>query len=213
MNIIEDINNYCEEHSTPLNSILSELITETQNFVPGAHMLTGQLVGNLLSMISQMLNPKYIIELGTYTGFSAICLAQGLSENGKLYTIDTDDRWQNLREKYWEKSGLKDKIAQIIGPGLEALEQLNITPTLAFIDADKGNYWNYTDILISKMPSGSWIIVDNVLFKNEVISEDIDNISKTAKHIKSYNDQLIQDQRVDIVMLPIRDGVTIIKIK
>jgi len=213
MNLLEDIHHYCEAHSSPLKTTLSLLIEETQAHVPGAHMITGPLAGQFLSMISQMLHPQCIIELGTYTGYSAICLAQGLKDNGVLHTIDTDARWNTLREKYWKEAGVDHKIIQHIGPAVEVLPTLDVTPDLAFIDADKGNYWTYTDMLIDRMNSGSWIIVDNVLFKNEVLQSDDALISKAGQHIKNYNDKLQKDNRIEHVMLPIRDGMTLIRIQ
>lgn len=212
MNIIEDISNYCEEHSTALDDCLKELMDETKSSIPGSQMLTGHLAGNFLTLFSQMMRPKCIIELGTYTGFSAICLAKGLAKDGKLITIDIDDRWNSIREKYWEKAGLRDKIELRIGPGIDILKELAENPELAFVDADKGNYWDYCQILIEKMKPGSIILVDNVLFKHEVLHDD-ETISNTAKHIKSFNQKIKEDSRVEKLMLPIRDGITILKIK
>lgn len=213
MDIIEEIHHYCEESSTPLDNIQESLMSETYAYVPGAHMITGHLAGHFLSVISRMVQPKYIIELGTYTGFSAICLAQGLKDDGVLHTVDIDNRWQELRNKYWKESGLEHKIIQHIGPGLDVLNELNFIPELAFIDADKGNYWAYTDKLIQIMAPGSWIVVDNVLFKNEFLNKDKDKRSRAAQHIIEYNQKIALDDRVETLMLPIRDGISILRIK
>lgn len=213
MDILEELNQYCEAHSTPLHPHLDNLVKETYEKVPGAHMITGHVAGHFLSIISQMVKPKCVVELGTYTGFSAMCLATGLAEDGKIHTIDIDDRWQELRNKYWKLSGLHEKIVQHIGPGLKFLNELDIKPDLAFVDADKGNYSAYVDKLIEIMPSGAWIIVDNVLFRNEVLDSHKETPSKTAQHIISFNNKIISDERIEILMLPIRDGISVIKIK
>lgn len=205
----EPINDYVGLYSDPESEVLRALSLETRAVVPGAQMLTGHLAGTFLEMISKMLQPKVILELGTYTGYSAICLAKGLSEDGRLITIDKDERWNALRKEYWTRAGLQDKIEFIAGDAVSVLASLEVQPDLVFIDADKKNYWHYFDTVVEKMKQGGVILVDNVLFHGEVIlPEDLQ--PSTAANIHQFNIRLAADNRVEKVLLPIRDGITLI---
>jgi predicted O-methyltransferase YrrM len=185
---------------------------ETQALARGAQMLSGHLQGKVLQMISRMIQPKRILELGTYTGYSAIALAQGLQEGGKLHTVDVSDLWQELREKYWQEAGVRHLIEQHIGTAESVIQSLDGSFDLVFIDADKKNYGLYFDLVIDKMPAGAFIIADNVLFYAEVILPE-EQQGSVAKHIHRFNQKIRNDNRVEQVILPIRDGIMLIRKK
>lgn len=206
----EPINEYAYSFSTPTNTILTELEQQTHTNVNGAHMLSGPLQGAFLKMMSQFLKPKNILELGTYTGYSAICLAYGLQEGGTLHTIDTDAALQSMRDEYWEKAGMKDKIIMHTGKALEVLPTLNMEFDLVFIDADKRNYGAYLDAVLDIMPIGGCIIADNVLFHGEVILP-IEMQSNAGKFMNEFNKYVLNNERVEQVILPVRDGLSIIR--
>lgn len=206
----EAINTYAEQYSTPETPVLKALNETTVAEVRGAQMLSGALQGSFLSMISKLIRPKNILELGTYTGYSAICLAQGLQDGGQLHTIDTDDQLQTIRDQYWKEAGLEQTIVQHIGPAAEVLPQINTTFDLIFIDADKKNYGVYFDMLIDQVPVGACFIADNVLFHSEVV-QPLENQSKSAKYMHEFNEKIKHSDRVEQVILPIRDGITLIR--
>lgn len=206
----EAVHEYVSQYSTQETEALHALNQETQNAVRGAHMLSGALQGALLRMLSQMVRPKYILELGTYTGYSAICLAEGLQEGGMLHTIDNDASLNEMRQRYWEQAHLADKITMHTGAALEVLPTLQLPFDLVFIDADKRNYINYFDLLIDFLPVGAVILADNVLFHGEVLKSEAEQ-SKAARHMQAFNDHVKSCQRVQTVMLPIRDGISIIR--
>lgn len=210
--VSKPIEDYVMLFSDPEDEVLHSLSLATQALVPGAQMLCGNLVGSFLRMMSQLLQARLIVELGTYTGYSAICLAQGLPADGKLITIDTDNRWEALRQEYWQKAGVQDKIEQRIGQGLEVFEAIEATPDLVFIDADKKNYWNYFQMALSKMKKGGMIIADNVLFHGEVVLPE-DQLKGAAFHIHQFNIKTQNETRVEKIVLPIRDGISIFRIK
>ena len=204
------INTYAEQYSTPETAVLKALNEATVAEVRGAQMLSGALQGSFLSIISKLIRPKNILELGTYTGYSAICLAQGLQENGQLHTIDTDDQLQAMRDQYWNEAGLQQTIIQHIGPAAEVLPQINVTFDLVFIDADKKNYGLYFDMLIDLVPVGACFIADNVLFHSEVVQSE-EQQSKSAKYMHAFNEKIKHSDRVEQVILPIREGITLIR--
>lgn len=206
----EAINAYAEQYSTPETPVLKALNEATVAEVRGAQMLSGALQGSFLSIISKLIQPKHILELGTYTGYSAICLAQGLQPGGQLHTIDTDEQLQAMRDRYWKEAGLEQTIVQHIGAAADVLPQLEQTFDLIFIDADKKNYGLYFDMLIDKVPVGACFIADNVLFHSEVVQPEA-NRSKSAKYMHEFNEKIQQSDRVEQVILPIRDGITLIR--
>ena len=208
----EPINLYAEQYSSPESPALSELNKETNESIPGAQMLSGHLQGIFLQMLSQMIRPRQILELGTYTGYSAICLAKGLKKGGTLHTVDRDKSIQHIRDKYWEKEGLQNIIQQHIGDAASVIQSMNTTFDLVFIDADKKNYGLYFDLLVEKMPSGAYFLADNVLYSGEVVLP-IEQQSNNAKVIDAFNKKIAADDRVEQVILPIRDGVMIIRKK
>ncbi|MBX9448474.1 MAG: O-methyltransferase [Taibaiella sp.] len=163
-------------------------------------------------MISKMIRPGIILEIGTYTGYSAICLAQGLQPEGRLITIDNDAKWQDIRDKYWQQSGLNHQIEQIIGSGISVLNGLDISPDLVFIDADKKNYWNYLQLILPKMQAGGIILVDNVLFHGEVVMPE-EQLHGAAYYIHEFNKKTLDEPRIEKLVLPIRDGISIFRVK
>lgn len=208
----DPINYYAEQYTTPENDVQASLNKETHAEVRGAQMISGHLQGMVLEMISHMIKPAQILELGTYTGYSAISLAKGLTEGGKLHTVDIDPYLQEMRDKYWQQAGLKDKIIQHIGEGATIIPKIKGNFDLVFIDADKKNYGLYFDMLIDRIPSGGFIIADNVLFHGEVILP-VDQQSNTSLYIHDFNKKIAQDNRVEQVIMPLRDGLMLIRKK
>ncbi len=208
----EKINNYVVNHSQQEPKILQELTKETWQKVLNPRMLSGAFQGRVLSMISKLIQPKSILEIGTYTGYSALCLAEGLSKDGVLYTIDKNEELAELQSKYFEKSAYNKQIKQYIGNAIDIIPTVSTKFDLVFIDADKANYLNYFDLIIDKMNSGGVILSDNVLWSGKVVEEvnpkDID-----TKVILEYNRKLNEDNRLETVLLPIRDGLTISRVK
>lgn len=204
------INEYVSKYSEKETETLAALNEATHAEVRGAHMISGALQGAFLSMISQIMQPNNILELGTYTGYSAICLAKGLPADGKVHTIDIDDKLDAMRQQYWKEAGLTQKIVQHIGTALSIIPTLDISFDLVFLDADKGNYSAYFDLLMDVLPLGAVILADNVLFHGEVVKPEEEQ-SKAAKHIQKFNDHVAKSGRVETVMLPLRDGMSIIR--
>jgi predicted O-methyltransferase YrrM len=208
----EEIDHYVVEHSQQEPEILKELSKETWQKVLNPRMLSGAFQGRVLSMISKLIQPKNILEIGTYTGYSALCLAEGLQKEGHLYTIDKNEELETFQQKYFSKSEYGNQIHQYVGNALEIIPQIDIKFDLVFIDADKSNYPNYFNLIIDKMNSGSVILSDNVLWSGKVVGElnpkDLD-----TKALLLYNKLLNKDDRVETVLLPIRDGLTISRVK
>ena len=171
-------------------------------------MLSGHFQGRVLSMISKLVNPKNILEIGTYTGYSALCLAEGMQSDGKLHTIDIDEELYDFQRKYFDKSEFGHQIYQHLGNALEIIPKLDITFDLVFIDADKENYSNYYNCVIDKLNSGGIILSDNVLWSGKVI-EELQPDDTATKALIKYNTLLKNDKRIETVLLPIRDGLTI----
>lgn len=208
----DPINAYAELYTTPESDTLHSLNQETHANVRGAQMISGHLQGAFLQLLSQMVRPRRILELGTYTGYSAIALAKGLAEGGLLHTIDIDGDLQGMRDAYWEQSGLKHLIHQHIGPAAQIVPEIEGPFDLVFIDADKKNYGLYYDLTIDRMPSGGILIADNVLFRGEVILPE-DQRSPTANYMHQFNIKVSEDPRVEQVLLPIRDGLMLVRKK
>jgi predicted O-methyltransferase YrrM len=208
----DPINFYAEQYTTPENSVQASLNKETHANVKGSQMISGHLQGIVLEMLSCMIRPKQILELGTYTGYSAISLAKGLTEEGKIHTVDIDPYLQEMRDNYWQQSGMKDKIVQHIGEAATIIPKIKGDFDLVFIDADKKNYGLYFDLVIDRIPSGAFMIADNVLFKGEVILP-LDQQSNTAVHMHNFNKKIAADDRVEQVIMPLRDGLMLIRKK
>ncbi len=208
----KNIDNYILNHIDEEDSILNELDRETNLKVIGARMISGHLQGQVLSMLSKMIQPKTILEIGTFTGYSAICLAKGLQENGKLVTIEIDDELEKMASKYFKKAGLENTIQQKIGSALEIIPKLNETFDLVFIDADKREYIEYFKLIFDKMPSGAYVIADNTLWSGKVLNKPADDDHQT-KGIIDFNTFIKNNNSVEKVILPLRDGITVIRKK
>ena len=206
--ITEEILEYAEIHSSPEPALLSELRRETWQKVINPRMLSGVLQGRLLSMLSKIIAPTSILEIGTYTGYSTLCLAEGLDPKGKIITIDKNEELVEFHEKYFTKSHQTKKIKCIYDNALNAVPNLQETFDLVFIDADKMNYSHYFNLVIEKTRKGGIILSDNVLWSGKVIKETPLKDLET-KALKEYNELLIKDTRVETLLIPIRDGLTL----
>ncbi len=205
------IQDYIQNHSENEPELLRELTKETHLKVLRPRMITGHFQGRVLSMLSKIINPKYILEIGTYTGYSALCLAEGLQKNGELHTIDINEELSALQRRYFEKSGFGPRIVQHSGDALEIIPELDMTFDLVFIDAEKTEYPGYFEAIIKKTRSGSIILSDNVLWSGKVV-EQPDPRDLATKTLLAYNQQLKEDKRLETVLLPIRDGLTISRV-
>lgn len=212
MNRSKEIDRYILDHIDEEDPILAELDRETHLKVLGARMLSGHLQGQILTLISKMIQPQNILELGTFTGYSAICLARGLKKGGKLITIEMDDELESVAKKYFKKAGLEDRIEQRTGAALEIIPELKQQFDLVFIDADKREYVHYYNMLIDRMESGSYILADNTLWSGKVLNEPKADDFQTVGIIE-FNKLLKNDIRVEKVILPLRDGMTLIRKK
>ncbi|MCO5268425.1 MAG: class I SAM-dependent methyltransferase [Brumimicrobium sp.] len=210
--IDEKIEEYTEEHISKESDVLYELNRKTHLRLANPRMLSGHYQGRLLSMISKFIHPKNILEIGTYTGYSALCLAEGLQKDGQLITLDVNYELEDFIQEYIEKAGMTDKIQLIIGNALEIIPTLSQQFDLVFIDADKANYIHYYNLAIDIIPSGGVIIADNILWSGKVVEEVKSNDSDT-KILKEFNKIVQQDERVENILLPIRDGLMIIRKK
>lgn len=210
--IPEKLDDYVVAHSQKEPEILQQLSRETWQKVLAPRMLSGHFQGRVLSIISKLINPKNILEIGTYTGYSALCLAEGIQSTGQLHTIDTNEELYDLQRKYFNKSGYGNQIIQHIGNALDIIPTLKETFDLVFIDADKQNYPNYLDIILPKLKSGSVILSDNVLWTGKVI-EQLMKGDKDTEALIRYNKMINEHSQLETVLLPIRDGLTITRVK
>ncbi|MBU3011476.1 O-methyltransferase [Polaribacter vadi] len=208
----EKIDNYVVNHSQQEPIILKELSKETWQKVLNPRMLSGAFQGRVLSMLSKLIQPKTILEIGTYTGYSALCLAEGLSTKGKIITIDKNEELETLQNKYFEKSGFRNQITQIVGDATKIIPEIKENFDLVFIDADKSNYINYFHLIIDKMNPGGIILSDNVLWSGKVV-ETLNPKDTDTKILLEYNALLNNDDRIETVLLPIRDGLTVSRVK
>jgi len=208
----EKIDQYAVNHSQNEPKLLQQLNKETWQKVLNPRMLSGGYQGRILSMISKLVQPKTILEIGTYTGYSALCLAEGLQKNGTLFTIDKNEELEDFAKKYFNQSLYTSQIKQMVGNALNILPTLNEKFDLVFIDADKENYSTYFNMIIEKMNSGGVILSDNVLWSGKVV-EEIDPDDKDTKALVEYNKILNTDDRIETILLPIRDGLSISRVK
>ena len=210
--ISEQLDNYVVEHTQSEPDILQQLNRETYLKVLQPRMLSGHYQGRVLSMISKILNPKTILEIGTYTGYSALCLMEGIQKEGILHTIDHNEELFSLQRKYFDKSGFGKQIIQHTGNALDIIPNLTETFDLVFIDADKENYNNYFQLVLPKMESGSVILSDNVLWSGKVLDKPKkDDVETTA--LIAFNKLLNSHPKVESVLLPVRDGLMITRVK
>ncbi|MEA3317791.1 MAG: O-methyltransferase [Bacteroidota bacterium] len=208
----KDIEKYLTKYSETEDSVLQELNRETNLKVLRPRMISGNIQGKFLEMITKMINPKKILELGTFTGYSAICFAKGLSENGKLHTIEINDELEDFILKYFEKAKVLNKITLHIGNAIDILPNLDNDFELVFIDADKRQYIEYYNLVIDKVKPGGFILADNVLWNGKVIEMGKPDDEYT-KGIMEFNKYIKNDKRVENVILPLRDGLTLIRKK
>lgn len=198
---------YCEAHTSGEDALLKKITRETQAKVLMPRMLSGHLQGKMLEIFTKMIQPQTILEIGTYTGYSGVCLARGLKKGGKLITLDINDELETMVRGFFEESGLADQIEYRLGNALEIIPTLSGPFDLVFIDADKFNNANYFDLIIDKVRPGGIILADNVLWSGKVLVAEGQKIDKDTKAILDFNDKIQNDPRVENVLLPIRDGI------
>jgi caffeoyl-CoA O-methyltransferase len=203
-----DLQRYSEEHTAPESELLKKIHRDTMAHVLMPRMLSGHLQGRVLSMISRMIRPRVILEIGTYTGYSAICLAEGLHADGKLITIDVNEELEDRVRSYFKEANLTEKIAYHVGRAVDILPGLPGPFDLVFIDADKQNNPVYFDLVIDKVPVGGFILADNVLWNGKVIQSNAD---KDTRNVLAFNDKVQHDPRVENVLLPVRDGIMVMQ--
>ncbi len=210
--IDEKLDEYVCAHTSVESDLLYTLNRETHLKILQPRMLSGHFQGRVLSMFSKMIQPKRILELGTYTGYSALCLLEGLHEDGELITIDCNEELEEFAASHFAKQERKSAIVQIVGDAMEIIPTLVGKFDLIFIDADKENYLNYYNLLIDKIPSGGYLLADNVLWSGKVIEEQSNN-DKDTNAIKEFNLVVQNDERVENVLFPIRDGLLMVRKK
>lgn len=209
MDVIQpELQQYAERHTSPETELLATINRDTHANVMMPRMLSGHLQGRVLAMISKMLRPKAVLEVGTFTGYSAICFAEGLAPGGKLITIDKNGELEERVRQNFQAAGLTDTIDYRIGDASDIIPSLDMSFDLVFIDADKENYSNYYDMLIDKLNLNGFILADNVLWSGKVLEENGD---KDTEAIKAFNRKVTDDPRVENVLLPIRDGIMMIR--
>ena len=202
----KEIADYALSYTQSESVLLKKLNRETWAKAMNPRMLSGHLQGRVLSMFSKMIAPENILEIGTYTGYSALCMAEGIIKNGKLHTIDSNEEVCEFARKYFEQSEYKKNIIQHTGDALEIIPKLDTEFQLVFIDADKENYSKYFDLIFKKLSVGGYIIADNVLWSGKVLQENTD---KETMALVSYNKNIHRDKRVENILMPIRDGLMI----
>ena len=209
--ISEALEDYVAQHSENEPLLLQQLNKETHQKVLQPRMLSGHFQGRVLSMISKIVQPKNILELGTYTGYATLCLAEGLQKDGKIDTIDINEELEEIQSKYFQLSDYKDQIVQHIGNAMEIIPNLNRKFDLVFIDADKENYINYWNLIVPMMNKGGIILSDNVLWSGKVL-EEVKKNDRSTQILLEYNKITKEDPRVETVLLPIRDGLTMSRV-
>lgn len=209
MNFIpEKIDDYVVMHSSKEPALLQQLGRETQQKILQPRMLSGHYQGRLLSLISKIARPKTILEIGTYTGYSALALAEGLAPGGQIHTIDVNEELVDLQKRYFDQSEFKGQIIQYLGDATEIIPTMDLQFDLVFIDADKPNYPRYLELIIDKLPSGGLILSDNVLWSGKVV-EKVNADDESTLALVEYNRKLAEHPQLETVMLPIRDGLSI----
>ena len=208
----ENIDQYASDHSQKEPKLLQKLFNETWQKALVTRMISGHFQGRVLSMISKLISPKTIVEIGTYTGYSALCLAEGLQKEGILHTIDHNEELYDFQRKYFDRSNYKHQIKQYVCEALDVLVEIKGPFDLVFIDADKANYSNYFKAVIDKMNPGGVILSDNVLWSGKV-TETPNDKDEDTKALIIYNQMMNEDPRIETVLLPIRDGLTVSRVK
>tara|TARA_R110002051_G_scaffold43769_1_gene89326 strand:- start:11830 stop:12471 length:642 start_codon:yes stop_codon:yes gene_type:complete len=206
------LENYLADNSQAEPKLLQELTRETHLKVIQPRMLTGHFQGRVLSLLSKLMNPANILEIGTYTGYSALCLAEGLQKNGQLHTIDVNAELEQIQRTFFDRSDYGSQIVQHVGNALDIIPKMDMTFDLIFIDAEKKQYNNYLEVVLPKTKSGSVILSDNVLWSGKVV-EPLDPKDVTTKTLLDYNKKLSEHPLLETVLLPIRDGLTLSRVK
>ena len=202
--------NYSLSKSSKEPKILNDLNRETHLKILNPRMLSGHYQGRILSLVSKIIKPKTVLEIGTYTGYSTICLSEGLDKNGSIHTIDHNEELLVIQNKYFKKAGISEKVKQYTGDATKVVKKLNLDFDLVFIDADKENYPLYFDSIIEKVKPGGIIIADNILWSGKIL-EKVEEEDYATKSIIEFNDKVNNDDRVETIILPIRDGLSLIR--
>jgi predicted O-methyltransferase YrrM len=210
--ISQELEDYIEQHSEKEPDLLAALNKETYQKILLPRMLSGHFQGRVLSMLSKLIRPFNILEIGTFTGYAALCLCEGMQENGQLHTIDIKEELETIQRKYFDKSPWGGQIFQHLGEAIDIIPTLEIKFDLVFIDADKENYLNYFEMIVPKMNKGGIILSDNVLWSGKVL-EPLQKNDSSTKVLLQYNELLKNDPRVETVLLPIRDGLTVSRVR
>lgn len=208
----EELENYAAQHTENEPLLLQELNKRTHLNVLQPRMISGHFQGRFLSLLSKMVQPRTILEIGTYTGYATLCLAEGLHPEGVLHTIDIKEELTDLQREFFDRSGYGNQIVQHLGKAADIIPSLDTTFDLVFIDADKQNYAHYFDLVIEKMNRGGLILSDNVLWSGKVV-EEVKHNDKHTQALMAYNQKIKDDPRVETVLLPIRDGITLSRVK
>ena len=206
--LAENLEAYVQQHSEQEPELLQQLARETHLKVLQPRMLSGAYQGRLLALISKLITPKHILEIGTFTGYSALCMAEGLHANGRIDTIDVDEELTDMQRRYFDASGYGKQIFQHLGNAAEIIPALNGDFDLVFIDADKEQYPLYFDLIIDRIKAGGLIIADNVLWSGKVVTNATDEATQA---LQLFNTKMVEDTRVETVLLPVRDGLTLIR--
>lgn len=210
--ISRELHQYCEQQTSSESDLLHQLNRDTHLKVLSPRMLSGHLQGRFLSMVSHMIQPSYILEIGTYTGYSALCLAEGLTESGQLISLDVNEETSEMAKQYINQSSFKDKIHLKVTDAKTFIPGISNQIDLVFIDADKQNYNLYYDLVFDKVKSGGYILADNVLWSGKIIMPE-ENMDKSTKAIHEFNKKIQADPRVENILLPIRDGIMMVRKK
>ena len=210
--ISQELEDYIEQHSEKEPDLLAALNKEKKKKILLPRMLSGHFQGRVLSMLSKLIRPVNILEIGTFTGYAALCLCEGMQENGQLHTIDIKEELETIQRKYFDKSPWGSQIFQHLGEAIDIIPTLEIKFDLVFIDADKENYLNYFEMIVPKMNKGGIILSDNVLWSGKVL-EPLQKNDSSTKVLLQYNELLKNDPRVETVLLPIRDGLTVSRVR
>jgi predicted O-methyltransferase YrrM len=213
MDLSKDFMNYISAHSSPEDALLQELTRTTHLHAMHARMLSGHVQGKFLEFISKMISPSNILEIGTFTGYSAICMAKGLTSAGILHTIDIDDELQYIAEDFIRRSSVGKQIKLYTGDALKIIPQMDMLFDLVFIDGDKREYIAYYNLVIEKVRKGGYIIADNVLWSGKVLDDNVKPNDKFTVELLKFNDFIQNDSRVENLLLPVRDGIMIIRVK
>ena len=207
----EELENYAAQHTEDEPLLLQELNKRTHLNVLQPRMISGHFQGRFLSLLSKMVQPRTILEIGTYTGYATLCLAEGVHPEGVLHTIDIKEELTDLQREFFDRSGYGSQIVQHLGKAADIIPALDTTFDLVFIDADKQNYAHYFDLVIEKMNRGGIILSDNVLWSGKVV-EEVKHNDKHTQALMAYNQKIKDDPRVETVLLPIRDGITLSRV-